>query len=54
MVYELLRAMPSARAVIVICGVLHMPAMIQTLRTKFARVEQYDVTAMRWFDKSLL
>jgi hypothetical protein len=54
MVYELLRAIPGARAVVVICGVLHLPAIIQTLRTKFTRVEQYNVTTLAWFDKSLL
>jgi hypothetical protein len=54
MVYELLRAIPGARAVIVICGVLHMPAIVRALSTKFARVEQYDVPAMPWFDRSLL
>jgi hypothetical protein len=54
MVYELLRAISGARAVIVICGVLHMPPMIDALRSKFTRVEQYDVTALTWFDKTLL
>jgi hypothetical protein len=54
MVHELLGAIAGARAVIVICGVLHMPAIVGALRTKFAHVEQYDVTAMPWFDPSLL
>ncbi len=54
MVYELLGAIAGARVVIVICGVLHMPAIVRALLAKFTRVEQYDVTAMRWFDKSLL
>jgi hypothetical protein len=54
MVYELLGAISGARAVIVICGVLHMPVIVQTLRTKFARVEPYDVTTLGWFDRSLL
>lgn len=54
MLYEILGAIAGARAVIVICGVIHMPVMIQALSTKFARVEQYDVTAMPWFDRSLL
>jgi|SRR5580704_5354083 hypothetical protein len=54
MVQELLGAVAGARAMIVICGVLHMPAMIQVLSTKFTRVEQCDVTATPWFDRSLL
>jgi hypothetical protein len=54
MFHELLDAMSGARATIVICGVIHMPAIIQALRTKFTRVEQYDVTALGWFDKTLL
>jgi hypothetical protein len=33
--------------------VTHMPSIIQTLRTKFARVEQYDVTKLAWFDETL-
>jgi hypothetical protein len=39
---------------IVICGVSHMPSFAQALGTKFARVEQYDVTKLAWFDKTLL
>ena len=54
MVDELLDAAADARVLIVICGVNHMPVFVQALQSKFARVEQYDVTAMRWFDKSLL
>jgi hypothetical protein len=54
MLYEIVGAIAGARAVIAICGVIHMPIMIQALSTKFARVEQYDVTAMPWFDPSLL
>jgi len=54
MVYELLRAIEGARALIVVCGVIHMPAIGQALRTKFARVEQYDVTKLAWFDETLL
>jgi hypothetical protein len=52
--YELLRAIPRARAVIVICGVIHMSVIVQALHAKFARVEQYDVTTLGWFDKTLL
>jgi hypothetical protein len=51
---ELLDAISGARAMIVICSVIHMPAIIQTLRTKFTRVEQYDVTKLAWFDQTLL
>jgi hypothetical protein len=54
MFHELLGAITGARAVIVICGVIHMPAIIQALRTKFTRVEQYDVTKLAWFDQTLL
>jgi hypothetical protein len=54
LVQELLGAVAGARAMIIICDVIHMPAIIQALRTKFARVEQYDVTALPWFDRSLL
>jgi hypothetical protein len=54
MVYELLGAIIGARAVIVTCGVIHMPIVVQALRTKFARVEHHDVTAMPWFDRALL
>ena len=54
MVDELLEAIAGARAAVVICAVSHMPALAEALRTKFARVEQYDVTAMPWFDRSLL
>ena len=54
MVYELLGAIGGARAVIVICGVIHMPVIIEALRKKFAHVEQYDITRFEWFDKSLL
>jgi hypothetical protein len=54
MVDELLEAIAGARAAVVICNVTHMPALDQALRTKFARVEEYDVTAMPWFDRALL
>jgi hypothetical protein len=51
---ELLEAIAGARAAVVICGVGHMPGLAEALRTKFARVEEYDVTAVLWFDRSLL
>jgi hypothetical protein len=54
MVHELLDAVAGARALIVICGVGHMPVLVQALQSKFTRVEQYDVTVMPWFDRSLL
>jgi hypothetical protein len=54
MVDELLDAVAGARVLIVICGVSHMPALVQALQMKFRRVAQYDVTAMTWFDWSLL
>ena len=54
MLHELLDAISGARATIVICGVIHMPAIIQALRTTFTRVEQYDVTKLAWFDQTLL
>jgi hypothetical protein len=54
MVDELLGSVGGARAVVVICGVLHMQVMIDALRTKFARVETYDVTKLAWFDQRLL
>jgi hypothetical protein len=54
MVDGLLDAMADARVLIVICRVSHMPVFVEALQSKFARVELYDVTAMRWFDKSLL
>jgi hypothetical protein len=54
MVQELLGAVAGARAMIVICGVSHMPTFAQALGTKFARVERHDVTRLDWFDKALL
>jgi hypothetical protein len=54
MIYELLGAVAGARVLIVICGVSHMPVFVQALQSKFARVEQHDLTAMPWFDPSLL
>jgi hypothetical protein len=54
MIDELLAAVAGARVLIAICGVSHMPVFVQALQSKFARVEQYDVTAMPWFDRSLL
>ena len=54
MLQELLGAITGARGVVVICGISHMPAVIQALQPKFDRIEQYDVTAMLWFDQSLL
>jgi len=54
MVHELLGAVAGARVLIAICGVSHMPLFVQALQSKFARVEQYDVTKLTWFDKSLL
>jgi hypothetical protein len=53
MTHELFDVISGARAMIVICGVTHMPSIIQTLRTRFARVEQYDVTKLAWFDETL-
>jgi hypothetical protein len=46
MVDELLEAIAGAQAAVVICGVSHKPALSDTLRTKFARVEQHDLTTM--------
>jgi hypothetical protein len=54
MIDKLLRYVALARTVMAICGVSHMPALIQTLGHKFKRIEPYEVTAMRWFDPSLL
>ena len=54
MVYELLGAIGGARGMIVICGLIHMQVMIDALRTKFAHVEQCDITRLDWFDKSFL
>jgi hypothetical protein len=54
MIDKLLRYVALARTVMAICGVSHMPALIQTLGQKFKRIEPYEVTAMRWFDPSLL
>lgn len=54
MVDELLRAVGGPRAIVVTCGVSHMPAMVQALGSQFTRVDQYDVTDMAWFDRSLL
>jgi hypothetical protein len=36
------------------CGASHMPASVQALQMKFRRIAQYDVSAMPWFDQSLL
>jgi hypothetical protein len=54
MIDELLRSVAGARALIAICGVSHMPALIQALRSKFERVEPYDLTTTEWFKRSLL
>lgn len=54
MVDGLLDAVADARVLIVICRVSQMPLFMEALQSKFARVEPYDVTAMRWFDKSFL
>jgi hypothetical protein len=54
MVDALLRSVKGAVVVMVICGVRHMPALIQATRPKFERVKKYDVTAMPWFNRSLL
>ena len=54
MVQELLGAVAGARALIVICGVSHMPAFAQALRTKFASVERFDVTRLDWFEKTFV
>ena len=53
-VEELLGAITGARVVVVICGVRHMPVLVQTLQLKFNSVEPHDVTTMPWFDQSLL
>jgi hypothetical protein len=53
-VQELLAAVAGARAMIVVSGVSHMPVFAQALQTKFASVEQYDVTRLDWFDKTSL
>jgi hypothetical protein len=50
MLHELLDAISGARAMIVICGVIHMPAIIQALRTKVhprRAVRRYDVGLVR-------
>jgi hypothetical protein len=54
MIEKLLRYVAGASSVMAICGVSHMPALIQATRPKFGRVEKYDVTAMPWFDRSVL
>jgi len=54
MVDGLLDAVADARVLIVICRISHMRVLVHALQSKFARVEPYDVTALRWFDKSLL
>lgn len=54
MVDALLRSIKGTRIVMAICGASHMAALIHALRPKFKSVERYDVTAMPWFDRSLL
>ena len=54
MVDRILKSVAGAETVMAICGVRHMPALIQATHLKFKRVEKYDVTAMPWFDRSLL
>jgi hypothetical protein len=54
MVDELLHAAADARVLVVVCSVSHLPVLVQILQLKFRRVAQYDVTAMPWFDRSLL
>ena len=54
MVEGLLDTMTGARVLIVICGVSHMRVFVHALQSKFARVEQYDVTKLAWFDQTLL
>ena len=54
MVDELLDAVADARVIIVICSVTRMPLFVEALQSKFARVEQYDVTKLAWFDQTLL
>jgi hypothetical protein len=54
MIDKLLRYVVVARMAMAICAVSHMPVLIQALRQKFKRVELYDVTAMEWFNRSLL
>lgn len=54
MVDELLEANAGARTAVVICGVSHLRSLGRALQSKFWRVERYDVSAMPWFDPSLL
>ena len=54
MVEGLLDTMTGTRVLIVICGVSHMRAFVHALQSKFARVEQYDVTKLAWFDQRWL
>jgi hypothetical protein len=54
MVEGLLDAMTGARVLIVICGISHMRVFVHALQSKFARVEQYDISTFGWFDKTLL
>jgi|HubBroStandDraft_6_1064221.scaffolds.fasta_scaffold355223_2 hypothetical protein len=49
MVDELLEAIAGARAAVVICGVSHMPALADALRTKFPRVEQHDLILLPYW-----
>jgi hypothetical protein len=54
MVDGLVDAITGARVLIVICGVSDMRVFVHALQTKFARVEQNDVTKLAWFDQTLL
>jgi hypothetical protein len=54
MVDELLDAVAGAQILVLICGVSHMGVFVHTLQSKFACVEQCDVTKLEWFDQTLL
>ena len=54
MVDELLDAVAGAQILMLICGVSHMGVFVHTLQSKFACVEQCDVTKLEWFDQTLL
>jgi hypothetical protein len=54
MVDELLDAVADACVIITICRVTHMRVFVHALQSRFTRVEPYDVTALGWFDKTLL
>jgi len=54
MVEGLVDAITGAGVLIVICGVSDMRVFFHALQSKFARVEQYDVTKLAWFDQRIL